>query len=517
MSPIEQAQELSLYRRWRPHTFAQVIGQELVVGTLRRAVAQGQTAHAYLLCGQRGVGKTSVARILARAVNCPDARDGEPCNVCESCTRILSGRALDVVEIDGASNRGIDQIRQLREQVGYVPAGARCKVYIIDEVHMLTGEAFNALLKTLEEPPPRVLFILATTEPHKIPSTVLSRCQAFEFAPVPQGLIAAKLAEIASNEGIELEERAAALIAARSGGALRDAEVLLEQMGRGAPVTEQTVLDILGLPPTETLDAFIMGLAARDAQPPLSIVAELATRGRDLGMFLEEAAARARDQIIEGSTQLIPVARALVRWRAELPRAVSRRLHVELGILELCDPQTTPNTAGREEAQASRSQSPATEPLSRKEEQPKEDTSRHPSPQGGPKPETESAARRQGLRASPQPESTGQEEHPEWQRMLAECYQERRSLAVFLAPAKATLTDGTLRIALPEGYRLHFECLQEPDARRLVEQIAQRCFGALMAVHVEWEGRDDPEPSLEERAALAAEVLEGEIVKEQSG
>ncbi len=491
MSPIEHAQELSLYRRWRPHAFAQVIGQEIVVGTLRRAVAQGRTAHAYLLCGQRGVGKTSVARILARAVNCLDIRDGEPCNACESCTRILGGKALDVVEIDGASNRGIDQIRQLREQVGYVPAGARYKVYIIDEVHMLTGEAFNALLKTLEEPPPRVLFILATTEPHKIPSTVLSRCQAFEFAPVPQELIAGKLAEIAGNEGIELEERAAALIAARSGGALRDAEVLLEQMGRGAPVTEKTVLDILGLPPIETLDSFIKALASCDPQPPLSIVAELVTRGRDLGMFLEEAAARARDRIIDGSTHLIPVARALVRWRAELPRAVSRRLHVELGILELCGPQGGPITVEPEGKQVS------PEEASTEAAEGAEQSRVHP--------------------PSPQQQSAGEEEHPEWQRMLTECYQERRSVAVFLAPAKATFADGTLRIVLPDGYRLHYECLQEPDALRLVEQIAQRCFGALLAVHVEWEGREGPEPSLEERAALAAEVLEGEIVKEQSG
>ncbi len=517
MSPIEQAQELSLYRRWRPRTFAQVIGQDLVVGTLKRAVAQGRSAHAYLFCGQRGVGKTSVARILARAVNCLDPLDGEPCNACESCTRILEGKALDVVEIDGASNRGIDQIRQLREQVGYVPAGARYKVYIIDEVHMLTGEAFNALLKTLEEPPPRVLFILATTEPHKIPSTVLSRCQAFEFAPVAQEMIARKLAEIATDEGIELEERAAALIAARSGGAMRDAEVLLEQMGRGAPVTEQTVLDILGLPPSETLDAFVTALAAGDAQTPLSVVAELTARGRDLGMFLEEAAVRARDRIIEGAAQLIPVARALVRWRAELPRTLSRRLHVELGILELCGPQT-PSAADKPQGAAtSRPQKPAKPSSTDEAAQPTEVKTHKPSAKEAPAEEKQAPSPRKTRQAATQETPTKEEENPEWQRMLAECYGERRSLAVFLAPAKAALADGTLRIVLPAEFRFHYECLQEPDVRQLMEQIAQRCFGALLAVHVEWEGREVSEPSLEERAALAAEVLEGEIVKEQTG
>ena len=162
---MDRGEGLSIYRRWRPQRFSEVVGQPLVTETLRRAVAQGKLAHAYLFSGQRGVGKTSVARILARAVNCLAPEEGEPCNRCDNCRRILAGKSLDVVEIDGASNRGIDQIRKLREEVGYVPAGAKYKVYIIDEVHMLTGEAFNALLKTLEEPPPHVIFIFATTEP----------------------------------------------------------------------------------------------------------------------------------------------------------------------------------------------------------------------------------------------------------------------------------------------------------------------------------------------------------------
>jgi DNA polymerase-3 subunit gamma/tau len=242
-------EELSLYRRWRPKRFSEVVGQDLVVATLKRAVALGKLHHAYLFAGQRGVGKTTLARILARAANCLAPEDGEPCNRCPNCLRILEGKSLDVVEIDGASHRGIDQVRQLREEVAFLPAGARYKVYIIDEVHMLTQEAFNALLKTLEEPPPHVIFMFATTEPHKVPPTVLSRCQAFWLQPIPEELIAKRVEEIAKAEGFALGEGAAALLARRAGGSLRDALVLLEQLGRAGPITPEKIESYLGLPP----------------------------------------------------------------------------------------------------------------------------------------------------------------------------------------------------------------------------------------------------------------------------
>ncbi len=473
MGPGQGEQGLSLYRRWRPLRFSDVVGQELVVHTLQRAVSMGKTAHAFLFSGQRGVGKTSVARILARAVNCLSVHDGEPCNACESCVRILSGASLDVVEVDGASNRGIDHIRQLREQVGYVPAAATRKVYIIDEVHMLTGEAFNALLKTLEEPPPRVLFILATTEPHKVPLTVLSRCQSFEFSPLGADQIAHKIMEIARNEGLEVETQAAQLIARRSGGSLRDAEVLLEQLAHSSPITQHTVQELLGLPPEDVVDSFVSSLASGEAQGPLAAVAELTSRGRDVAVFLEEAAARARDRIIAGESQLIPVARALVAWRAELPRAVSRRLHVELGILELCGPSVAETNADN-------------------------DTSSSPPPPP--------------ITAPPEPRA----DDPTWQPMLADCYRRSRALAAFLLPARQYLADGVLRIVLPADCRFHYDSLQEAQVRSALEEIAHKHFGALLGVHIEREGHAGEEPSLEERAALAAEVLEGEIMKEQS-
>jgi len=497
MSMEEKGHELSLYRRWRPLRFADVLGQDLVIRTLRRAVAQQRTAHALLFSGQRGVGKTSVARILARAVNCTAPQEGEPCNACDSCNRILSGASLDVVEIDGASNRGIDQMRQLREQVGYVPAGASRKVYIIDEVHMLTGEAFNALLKTLEEPPPRVMFILATTEPHKVPLTVLSRCQAFEFAPLGIEQMEEKLLAIARDEGLELEPDAAKLIARRSGGALRDAEVLLEQLAHSPPVTQQTVQDVLGLPPDEVVDSFVSALVQGDARQPLATVEELASRGRDLGMFLEEAATHARDRIIAGESALIPVARALVSWRAELPRAVSRRLHVELGILELC---------GRPCGQ--QREAPAPENSSEN----RDNKATQPTDPDTPEGEFNPSEPEPLATTDPQPSRAD----PQWHDFISNCYEGSKALAVFLQPAGHQFADGVLRITLPAECRFHYDSLQETDTRRALERAAQEHFGALLAVQVEWEGVIDTGPTLEDKAEIAAEVFEGEIVKEQS-
>ncbi|MCI0840854.1 MAG: DNA polymerase III subunit gamma/tau [Chloroflexi bacterium] len=272
------------YRKWRPKLLADVVGQEPVTKTLRQAVSQGRVAHAYLFCGSRGTGKTSTARILAKAVNCLSPVDGEPDNQCSICQSINEGRALDLIEIDAASNRGIDDIRNLSDKIRFTPNEARYKVYIIDEVHMLTEPAFNALLKTLEEPPSHAIFILATTEVHKVPLTIISRCQRFDFRRIPMDGMMGKLATIAKEEGVEVSTDALRLIARNSNGGLRDAENLLEQVvvSYDPPVTEDNVRDLLGLSGDETALDLVEHIIGRAIGDGISAINQVYRQGNDL-------------------------------------------------------------------------------------------------------------------------------------------------------------------------------------------------------------------------------------------
>ena len=273
-----------LYRKWRPQKLADVVGQESVTQTLQRAVATDRISHAYLLCGPRGTGKTSTARILAKAVNCKSPIDGEPDNECHACVSISEGRALDLIEIDAASNRGIDDIRSLSDKINFAPNEFRYKVYIIDEVHMLTEQAFNALLKTLEEPPDHAIFILATTEAHKVPLTIISRCQRYDFRRIPLSAMSQKLAELCGAEGVEATEEALEILAKSATGSLRDAENLLEQavVSYGSPLQGDQIRDMLGLGGDAEALKLARHVVAKTVGEGLSTITEVSNSGADL-------------------------------------------------------------------------------------------------------------------------------------------------------------------------------------------------------------------------------------------
>lgn len=281
---------LVIARKWRPQTFEEVVGQPHVTRTLQNAIRSNRIAHAYLFTGARGVGKTSVARILAKTINCEQGVSGVPCNVCSNCREITQGNSVDVLEIDGASNRGIDSIRELRETVLYRPSKSRRKIYIVDEVHMLTQEAFNALLKTLEEPPEHVLFVFATTEPHKIPATILSRCQRFDFRRIPTPQLTKHLKEIAAKEGAALSDSLVFAVAREADGSMRDGQSLLEQLlaFSGDELTEEEILDVLGVVDLRSVRRTGKAILDGDAGTCLEVVDDLYRRGIDSRRFCQQ-------------------------------------------------------------------------------------------------------------------------------------------------------------------------------------------------------------------------------------
>ena len=364
----------ALYRKWRPRTFDDVVGQAHITDTLKRQAATGRLSHAYLFTGTRGTGKTTCAKILARAVNCENPRDGNPCNACPACLGIENGSILDVLELDAASNNGVDQVRALRDEAVYTPAAVRMRVYIVDEVHMLSTAAFNALLKILEEPPAHLLFILATTELHKVPATIKSRCQQFAFKRILPMQIAQRLEYVAEQEKIPLTKEGAALLARLADGGMRDALSLLDQCAGGQEIVdEQAILDTLGLAGNVETAALMERLAARDTAGALDTLARLYANGKDVGTALGELSALARDLLLRktapqggsalmaggydeatlrrlgemlSAQRLLQMLTCLQAAGADLPRSANRRTDAELCLIRLSDEGLDESFAG---------------------------------------------------------------------------------------------------------------------------------------------------------------------------
>ena len=359
----------ALYRKFRPRVFEDVKGQDAIVTTLKNQIKNERTSHAYLFCGTRGTGKTTIAKILARAVNCENPQDGSPCGECAVCRGIQDGSLLNVIEIDAASNNGVDNVRQIIDEVSYSPTAGKFKVYIIDEVHMLSAGAFNALLKTLEEPPEYVIFILATTEPHKLPITILSRCQRYDFRRISVEEIAERLKELTGVEQVMIEEKALTYIAKTADGSMRDALSLLDQciaFHFGQKLTYDKVLDVLGAVDTEVFSRILRAVLEQNVVETLKILDEVVYRGRELGQFITDLTWYLRNMLLlktaPGSEEIIDLSsenmarmseeaekisfdviiryiRILSELAGQIKYASQKRILVEVALIKLCRPQ----------------------------------------------------------------------------------------------------------------------------------------------------------------------------------
>jgi DNA polymerase-3 subunit gamma/tau len=517
---------LTLYRKWRPGTFEEVVGQERVTRTLQNAIAQGRIVHAYLFSGHRGTGKTTTARILAKALNCVRGPTPHPCGECVQCRTITEGTSLDVIELDAASNRGIDEIREIRERVRLLPAQGRYKVYILDEAHMLTDQAENALLKTLEEPPPHAVFVLVTTEPHRLPATILSRCQRFEFRRVPTSLIVQRLRMLAEREGIRVEDAALHLIARSADGALRDAEAILDQLMAftGGHITGEDVVRLLGTLEEDLVDRVVAALRAQDVSATLRIAAEVAESGRDVRQVLRRLLEHFRDLLV---VRVAPDARALVeageeRYRAmqqqaadfseeELLRAITvlsaaeaearwttqPRLALELALLRLARPEVEPGLEGLrarvarlERILQADSGRPAREEAL-------------PAPVPDPKPDhpPEPPLREEGGVSLDRVASR-------WEEILERIRRRRAYTHALLSDARPVALEGSgLVVEVTTGGSFAATTLGDPRHRSLVEEVIRKVLGVALRVRFVAPPREDSPPEQDPLVQQATHLL----------
>ena len=512
-----------LYRKWRPQRMSELYGHEPIAQTLRRAVSTDRVAHAYLFAGSRGTGKTSTARILAKAVNCLDPQDGEPDNACDLCIAVEEGRALDLIEMDAASNRGIGDIRTLRDRINFAPNEARYKVYIVDEVHMLTTEAFNALLKTLEEPPAHAILILATTEPHRVPLTIVSRCQRFDFRRIPIEETVARLSEIGAAEDVSAEDTALLTIARASGGSLRDAVNMLEQaiVSYGNEITDENVRDLLELGGEEEALELVGHVVNGKPAEAMGVIGRFTSGGSDLrqlhraatsffrGVLLAKTGNLSNAGFAQGTaerleelanaTTMTDLLRALRAFAAaDLARDASSPLPIELAIVEATLPPEpsapAPAPAAVQPPPPARRQ-PA---RPRQAPPPAQGVRRQAPPAGRPAPPAgrpaTAAAPSPGAPASPA--GSSQKLESSWNTLLQSLRRhkgKRYNLSALLRACSQREEQGD-QILLTFNHRSHMERMQEelddPPTRKIVLQAIANVMGREYDVKLAVAGED---------------------------
>ena len=512
-------------RRFRPLDFAEVVGQEAVTRTLANAVSGGRVAQAYLFAGPRGVGKTSVARILAKALNCSTGPTVTPCGECDNCRAIVAGNDTDVLEIDGASNRGIDDVRELRERVRFAPGHSPYKIYIIDEVHMLTAEAFNALLKTLEEPPSHVVFVFATTRFDKVPPTIVSRCQRFIFRRIPTAAIEEKLRAIAEKEELIVEPRALSLIARRASGSMRDGESLFDQVIAFAEdeITPHDVERTLGLVAAEAVEKLASAVLAADGAGALRSVDELAREGADLVQAVHQLVEYLRDLMVLAAAPDQPDLVEVTGDEREKLRAVAAQqspatlLNVINVFLEAAGPMSrvlSPRLVleyAALKAARIRSLLPIEDLLraSGGEEEPVAAESPAEVPKAGPAPGA--------------PAEVSKSLTETWQRVLAALGESDKALRALVAPARLiSFTEDEFRLGFPENYRVSAEKVDQEERRAALAEAVGAILGRPVKIRVELEAGAPTsaasEGTLFRDMPLVAEIRDrygGEIMEEK--
>ena len=532
----------ALYRTWRPEYFRDIVGQDRIVTTLINQITSGRIPHAYLFCGSRGTGKTTTAKVLSRAINCLNPENGEPCGHCEACRQLENENNLDIVEIDAASNNGVDEIRDLRDKVKYPPTIGRYKVYIIDEVHMLSIGAFNALLKTLEEPPAHAVFILATTEPQKLPATILSRCQRFDFKRIPASLIEGRLEQVATADGDQADHESIALIARAAEGGMRDALSILDMClsyGSGK-LDAQIVREVLGASDRSFLFDFVGALIENDVPRALSLIDRLMRDGRDPAVFCREVTGHARSLLVartcgEGLEDLLELtaedaqrlrdqaenasqARLMrlmdlfIQAENDMKWSTQQRVVLELNAVRACHPEREQGEEALEDRIAVLEKTVA------------EGVTLAPAPSAVP---AKDMPVREPVKAAPAPKKSApppENEDQAWQQAFKAIGRADAKIGIFLKKGRFTgVKDGMAVVEYPpDGSEVIVQLLGRPDKKEIIDKALGEAFGGGVRLRAVVQGASQRESAAGQSRRALDKIYEAfprdkiEIVDEQN-